>query len=320
VGGVIFTIGFQITRRRRQMSIVRRRELTHRQNRDELLGALAAFGHSGMARSNLERLAQYAEAAPAADDPRRAEFEQRVAGIVRTYNEFTRGILKKIIALAAYYKEHKGDVEKLAADISLLDQSVHSGKLPEGITEDSVAQLPAIASRARAILVGIRDLRARIMDTIRTDVSGAVCRVLAAQNERLTQAGVKKRQITISQEDLAIVDEECLKTTLEILLNNAAEAMINNEKCDLALNVSRDGDFMTVRVTDTGCGIDEEEWERIFERDVSTKGDGRGLGLYYARQDLAKYGGSLRVESSRPGQGTVMALRLRSAPQSQVPQ
>ncbi|MFP4452891.1 MAG: ATP-binding protein [Desulfobacterales bacterium] len=64
-------------------------------------------------------------------------------------------------------------------------------------------------------------------------------------------------------------------------------------------------------VTDSGCGMDEETMQRIFEKYYTTKSasGGSGLGLYMAREIVRGYGGEIEVESS-PGQGSTFRVLL----------
>ena len=67
------------------------------------------------------------------------------------------------------------------------------------------------------------------------------------------------------------------------------------------------GDFIEVRVEDTGEGIPEEDLGKIFDPAYSTAGCGLGLGI--ARRFAHMHGGELRAESC-PGAGAVFILRL----------
>ena len=71
--------------------------------------------------------------------------------------------------------------------------------------------------------------------------------------------------------------------------------------------------FCRVDVADTGPGIPEEElgavFDRFFRGAATRSAEGLGLGLYLAREILAKQGGYIRV-SSRPGEGSTFSLYL----------
>ena len=69
--------------------------------------------------------------------------------------------------------------------------------------------------------------------------------------------------------------------------------------------------FRSVRIEDTGCGMDEAFIrDRLFSPFDSTKGvTGMGIGAYQSRQYLRSIGGDLRV-TSVPGEGSCFVLTL----------
>lgn len=67
------------------------------------------------------------------------------------------------------------------------------------------------------------------------------------------------------------------------------------------------GSYACLSVSDTGCGMDEETQERIFEPFFSTKFTGRGLGMPVTLGLVRSYGGSIIVES-RLGRGSSVRL------------
>ncbi|MDL5155615.1 sensor histidine kinase [Actinomycetospora termitidis] len=64
-----------------------------------------------------------------------------------------------------------------------------------------------------------------------------------------------------------------------------------------------------VEVSDTGPGVSTDPPEAVFGRGVSTKGDGRGIGLALVRAVCIRRGGEVAV-TSRPGEGAVFTARL----------
>jgi signal transduction histidine kinase len=100
---------------------------------------------------------------------------------------------------------------------------------------------------------------------------------------------------------------------LDDLINNALTYTIRTPHVQIAL--STDSRRAIVRVEDTGGGIPEHEREQVFDRlyrvaDPQVVVPGIGLGLYISRQLAESSGGSLVIESSTPGEGTVFALAL----------
>jgi PAS domain S-box-containing protein len=69
------------------------------------------------------------------------------------------------------------------------------------------------------------------------------------------------------------------------------------------------GEYVVLRVADTGCGIDAATMARIFDPFFTTKFTGRGLGLAAALGIARGHSGAIDVQS-RPGQGAVFSVFL----------
>ena len=93
------------------------------------------------------------------------------------------------------------------------------------------------------------------------------------------------------------------------LLVNAAQSI--PESGNIHISSESDGQCITVRVADTGTGIQPDVIGKIFDPFFTTKGVGKGtgLGLSISHGIIQKHGGRIDVKSE-VGKGTVFTIRL----------
>ncbi len=97
-----------------------------------------------------------------------------------------------------------------------------------------------------------------------------------------------------------------LREVLTNLVLNALDAMPDGG--EIRLTTEDDGEFVVVRVFDTGIGMDAPTRSRIFDPFFTTKAQkGTGLGLSVAYGIVARHDGRIAVESE-PGRGTTFTL------------
>lgn len=102
-----------------------------------------------------------------------------------------------------------------------------------------------------------------------------------------------------------------IEQVLMNLIINAAEAMNGHGQLGIQANHDPDNSTVSVSITDTGAGIDEEIKRRLFEPFFSTKARGRGtgLGLAISHGIIKQHRGSFEVDSVK-GRGTTFTFHL----------
>jgi len=114
----------------------------------------------------------------------------------------------------------------------------------------------------------------------------------------------------------AYADGRRVEQIVTNLINNAVKFTPQNGSITVRAGIDENGpDFLCISVSDTGCGISEEERERIFEQMYQIRYDGDagrkglGLGLYICKELVSCQGGRIWVES-RIGQGSTFFFTL----------
>lgn len=172
----------------------------------------------------------------------------------------------------------------------------------------------------------LRDLERMIQDML-TFVRGApaardavdiaaLLREVAQVMEPQTQADGVSLEVHVDCGTAHVLGHrEALAGALLNLLENALQA------CAPGGRVRLEGDAsdaaITVRVRDSGAGMDESVRSRLFEPFFTTRSEGTGLGLAIVRTVVQSHGGEIGVRSS-PGQGSVFEVVLPRCEEGQA--
>jgi len=111
------------------------------------------------------------------------------------------------------------------------------------------------------------------------------------------------------EENLSDIDFDpaLMKQAFLNLINNASAAMSGGGKLTIATRDAEREEIITV--ADTGKGISEEDFPKIFEPYFTTKEAGTGLGLTVVFKVVKEHKGEIYVES-RVGEGTIFTISL----------
>ncbi len=143
-------------------------------------------------------------------------------------------------------------------------------------------------------------------------VADVVNNVFIYFSKRIPQTG-KKVQLTLTGDMTlcAKLNPDLFEWVLENLIKNALDAMEDKEG-KINIDISREDNYATIEVTDTGKGIDMRFRRDIFRPGYSTKKRGWGLGLSLARRIVESYHeGQISLKDSRPGKGSTFRIKLK---------
>jgi signal transduction histidine kinase len=100
--------------------------------------------------------------------------------------------------------------------------------------------------------------------------------------------------------------------TIENLVKNAIDAMKGKGNLDLVME--QEGDWLKIKVSDTGNGIPKNQFKTIFEPGFTTKKRGWGLGLSLTKRIVEEYHkGFIKVVQSEIGKGSTIQLSYKKS-------
>ena len=160
--------------------------------------------------------------------------------------------------------------------------------------------------------------RATISKIMNTVNEPAVAALLIGKSARASELNVKfvLREGCYYSNTALNLPAEALVTIIGNLIDNAFEAMNERDEMvgqpkELLLGIYSRPGAVLITTDDTGRGIPKEDLEHIFENGYSTKGEGRGTGLFQVKSLVEGLGGTISVETQE-GIGTSFSVSFTS--------
>lgn len=101
-----------------------------------------------------------------------------------------------------------------------------------------------------------------------------------------------------------LVDRDKFQQVMMNLIENAAKYSVDNTDINISSGFCENCEYVSIRVTNFGVGIDENDYEKIFNKfaridnPLTRKVQGSGLGLYITKKLVDKMNGKISVKSS----------------------
>ena len=186
-----------------------------------------------------------------------------------------------------------------------------------GILSYTAQEPPLLKQQLQAIREGRDQLAAaadRAWAIVQTNpgcsLTRSIDRILREKREEFAEADVRFSRtygVPPERDAIALWSFE-FRFILENLVTNAIRAMRSSKERVLSIETATDGAMCSVRIGDTGVGMDETTAGKLFE----AKGDERngGFGMPNTRHRLQEHGGDIVLERTAPGEGTTFLLTI----------
>jgi len=274
--------------------------------KDVLLNAVARAAEKKRLTDEKRRLEQeikrYAEELETRVDERTAELiethkrlvtQERIAALGRAAAQVAHEVKNPLAGLLLY-------------SLHLKEKSSNFSESQTYLVDKIVDTIKHLNNRVEQIMGFARPISLTLVSGNLTQVVNDVLELVRPQ---LTANNVEVR-LSMDQQAYAMLDQSSLRGALMNLMLNAIEAM--KEGGTLSIAIEHSGESLRLEIADTGHGISEEEAKKIFEPFYTTKEQGLGLGMPYAKKIIEQHGGTISL-NSRPGDGATISIMLPAA-------
>lgn len=246
----------------------------------------------------------------------------------------TNRLLNKMV----HYNEVITQSEKMASVGQLTAAITHEINTPLGAINSNVNMIKLMAVEASSIgsLKGLLDMNENIKES--AELSEEACvriqQIIKSLRyfSRIDQSHFMPDDLNESIKSVITLTTNLHKNRIEIirqfsavpkvscyigLINQVFMNLIINAiqsiavKGTITIKTSSDKTFVYVIISDTGCGISDENICRIFEYGFTTKqpGSGSGIGLALSKNIIKKHNGVILIESEE-GKGTAVTVKI----------
>ncbi|HEY9386521.1 MAG TPA: HAMP domain-containing sensor histidine kinase [Nitrososphaeraceae archaeon] len=203
--------------------------------------------------------------------------------------------IQPILGLCEVLRSERMDIEK---HNELLDVIIRNAKRLQRLTEDilDVTKIESQSLKLNKQRLNLNDIISSITEDYRNQIGKANVSLEVLydnhNNNDLLEVEADKGRIT---------------QVISNLLSNAIK--FTNEGVISIISEKKDSQVI-VSIKDTGKGIDEEIFPKLFTKFTSKSFAGTGLGLFISKSIVEAHGGKIWAENSPDGKGATFAFSL----------
>lgn len=212
---------------------------------------------------------------------------------------------------AAYKQIGKGLSQAMKGPIAAVlgHAQLARSKVTEQSLKDHFVVIEREARRAREMVENLIRLTGdESKERKRVDLQEVVLAALAQVRPAISNKGVRLNK-NLKANGHMMAHQGQLQAVIEELLNNAIDSMTEQTRKELSVTTVQTEERIKLIIEDTGSGISEAEYDRIFEPFYTTKDpdENAGLGLTVAKGVIESFKGHIHIEPSPDGGVKVVA-------------
>jgi signal transduction histidine kinase len=246
-------------------------------------------------------------------------FKNKVIAILVELKNYTQPIYEdRLMIWGKSIQKIAHDIKTPLSTIALNLKSIQINLENSGITNTEISQDIDVAKNEIERIKNLTKDFLKFVDLEKPSFQAISVEEIIIQSlkrfDSLRNNELKIDYISSDHEISIWADPRQIELVIHILVENSIDAMkgkglilIEN---DLVQNLAViSGDMVQVSITDNGSGIKKDLLNRIFEPHFSTKNDGTGMGLAFAKKIIEDHKGEIDLHS-REGFGTTFKFTL----------
>ena len=236
--------------------------------------------------------------------PLKWKFDDEIGTLVDEYNRMLAALEKSAAKLAKQERESawqemakqvaheiKNPLTPMRLNVQYLERTLKTEnpeKLQE-FTESMISQIDTLSSIAEAF--------SRFASMPKLNFEKFPAKEIIQRTTAL-YPGYQIQFICENPEVEIYGDEDQLVRVMNNLINNAIQSIPEDREPEIHVRMEQKKNEVLISISDNGCGISEEQGDRIFEPRFTTKTNGMGLGLAMVKNIIEGFGGKVWFNSN----------------------
>jgi signal transduction histidine kinase len=219
---------------------------------------------------------------------------------------------KEFINVAAH--ELRTPIMPILGEAELIENDISDNESAR-ISREQISSIIRNAKRLDRLAADILDVtniegKSLKLNKTTFDIDDILSQLVTEYSRQIEKDVAKNKKIKISYEPLHVMvfaDNYRITQVISNIINNAIKF---TDQGVITIIGNADSAELTIKISDTGKGIDNEIINRLFDKFVSRSEQGTGLGLFISKNIIEAHGGRIIGFNNENGSGATFVIVL----------
>jgi signal transduction histidine kinase len=229
-----------------------------------------------------------------------------------TQLEIHDNMQKEFINVAAH--ELRTPIMPILGEAELIENDISNNESAT-ISREQISSIIRNAKRLDRLAADILDVtniegKSLKLNKTTFDIDEILSQLVTEYSRQIEKDVVKNKKVKISYEPLHVMilaDNYRITQVISNIINNAIKF---TDQGIITIIGNTDSAELTIKISDTGKGIDNEIINRLFDKFVSRSEQGTGLGLFISKNIIEAHGGRIIGFNNENGIGATFVIVL----------
>ena len=229
-----------------------------------------------------------------------------------TQLEIHDNMQKEFINVAAH--ELRTPIMPILGEAELIENDISDNESAR-ISREQISSIIRNAKRLDRLAADILDVtniegKSLKLNKTTFDIDEILSQLVTEYSRQIEKDVAKNKKVKISYEPLDVMilaDNYRITQVISNIINNAIKF---TDQGIITIIGNKDSAELTIKISDTGKGIDNEIINRLFDKFVSRSEQGTGLGLFISKNIIEAHGGRIIGFNNENGIGATFVIVL----------